>query len=78
MSGNLATRVGKLETKARDAVAHIPKLIRLCITDEDVADVYRLAGEMGLDTGPDSNDIFVIRLMPLAGALRGAIVCGES
>ena len=77
MSGNLTTRVERLETKARVVAAHVPKLVRLCITDEDVADVYRLAKEMRLDTGPDSNDIFVIRLVPLAGALRGAIVCGE-
>jgi len=61
MSGNLTTRLERLETKARVVMAHVPKIVRLCITDEDVAAVWKDAEQHGIDT----DDVMVIQLVPL-------------
>ena len=43
----------------------IPKVVRIVTSDEDEAEVRRLAREAGYDDGPDSTDILVIRLIAL-------------
>ena len=62
---NLVARVDKLETKAGAAVKSIPKVIRIVTSDEDEAEVRRLAREAGYDDGPDSTDILIVRLVAL-------------
>lgn len=61
MSGNLITRVERMETKVKAKGSPGPKLVRLCVTDEDVAAVYREAERRGI--GED--DVQIIRLVPL-------------
>lgn len=66
MSGNLVTRIGRLEAVASATTKTFPKVVRLVTTDADEAAAYRAAEEMGLDVSPDSDDILVIRLIALS------------
>lgn len=61
MSGNLTTRVEKLETKAGITAAFVPKLVRLCVSDADVAAAYKEAERLGLDR----EGVMIIQLVPL-------------
>lgn len=65
MPVNLVTRIDRLETKAGAPVKSIPKVVRIVTSDEDEAEVRRLAREAGYDDGPDSTDILVVRLVAL-------------
>lgn len=60
MSGNLATRLEKLETIAHVHAATV-KLVRLCSSDDDVAAVHREAAERGLT----DDEVQIIHLVPL-------------
>jgi hypothetical protein len=71
MPVNLVTRIDRLETKAGAAVKSIPKVVRIVTSDEDEAEVRRLAREAGYDDGPDSTDILVVRLIALKAKGNG-------
>lgn len=61
MSGNLITRVEKMEMKVKAKGSPGPKMVRLCITDEDVAAVWQEAEQRGIGAA----DVMVIQLAPL-------------
>lgn len=60
MAGNLATRLERLEAIA-GAKTPTVKLVRLCISDDDIAAVYREAAERGLT----DDEVQIIHLVPL-------------
>ncbi len=61
---DLGRRLEKLE-RARPA-ATVPKLVRLCITDEDEAAALRDAKAQELDARPEGTDVLLIRLLSLS------------
>lgn len=69
---DLGRRLEKLE-RAQPA-ARVPKLVRLCITDEDEAAVLREAEAQELDARPEGADVLLIRLVPLSDRSRFARV----
>lgn len=62
---DLDRRLERLE-RAQPA-AKVPKLVRLCITDEDEAAALQGADSLELTTHWNSGEIQLIRLVPLTG-----------
>ena len=63
MSGNLMSRVEKLEAKSGASGPPSFRLIRLCTTDDDVASAYQEAERCGIS----KDQVQIIRLVPLEG-----------
>lgn len=63
MASSLFTRVEKLEATSRAHDKPYPRVVRLVVNDGEEAEAYRMAEEMGLDVGPNSRDILIIRLI---------------
>lgn len=61
---DLGRRLERLE-RAQPA-ARVPKLVRLCITDEDEAAALLEAKAQELDARPEGADVQLIRLVPLS------------
>lgn len=61
---DLGRRLEKLE-RAQPA-ARVPKLVRLCITDEDEAAALLEAKAQELDARPEGADVQLVRLVPLS------------
>lgn len=66
MVANLAGRIDKLEASATARDGTPRKVVRLVVNDGEEAEAYRQAEAMGLDTGPDSDDLLIIRLIALS------------
>lgn len=72
MAGNLAIRLEKLETIAHVHAATV-KLVRLCISDADIAEAHREAAELGLT----DDEVHIIHLVPLQPLRIGGMQDGE-
>ncbi|SFJ65627.1 hypothetical protein [Aerobium aerolatum] len=60
MAGNLATRLEKLEAIAGARTPTV-KLVRMCVSDDDIAEAHREATERGLT----DDEVQIIHLVPL-------------
>ncbi|QRI63624.1 hypothetical protein JQ506_22970 [Shinella sp. PSBB067] len=63
---NLMGRIEKLEASAASRHDRPRKVVRLVVNEDEEAEAYRQAEEMGLDTSPESDDLLIIRLIALA------------
>lgn len=63
---DLGRRLEKLE-RAQPA-ARVPKLVRLCVSDDDEGAALQGAKSLGLNTDSSSGELQLIRLVPLTGS----------